>query len=201
MTINHKKGFVSASILASVAILLSLVAIAVSWNNKPEGNKFGAVGAITGMLAENYIPYVLYNQGYNSALDITTTGNTTLASSTATTLKVGQVGTGHTRINSGTCNIHAGVNTISASSSVQVDCQSGTGTQTALSNLPAWAAGDKTFLSFASSTPTTIQGLIINGASASTTAGFITAIISNHTGTTFTWTALASSTLQYLFIR
>jgi len=37
--------------------------------------KFGTATTATGMLAENYVPYVMYNNGYNSAKDIATTGN------------------------------------------------------------------------------------------------------------------------------
>ena len=163
---------------------------------------FGAAGAITGMLAENYDPYVRYNQGYNSELDIKTTGDTTLASTTATTLKVGQVGSAVTRIVRGTCNMQSNANTIAATTTVQIDCQAGAGgTQSALTNVPAWASGDTVFFGLASSTATSFGGLNVIGASASTTAGYITLQLYNQTGGTFTWTRLASTSHQYLFIR
>lgn len=129
------------------------------------------------------------------------TGDTTLASTTATTFKVGQEGTGATRINHGVCNIHAASNTIAATTTTQVDCQSGTGTQTAISDMPAWAAGDATFLSMATTTSTVFEGLSILGVNASTTAGYITLDLYNGTGDTFTWSATASTSWQYLNIR
>lgn len=116
-------------------------------------------------------------------------------------LTVGSSGSSLARINRGVCNIHAGANTIAATSTIQLDCQAGTGVLTALSNIPAWTAGDTVFVQQSTSTPTAISGLNLLGASASTTAGYITVRLANTTGTTYTWTAAASSSWQYLFIR
>lgn len=168
----------------------------------------GLVGAPSGPEIENYVPIIMQDNGYFSRKGIYTTdtlqadGATTLAAlSTTGNLTVGSSGDAVSRINQGTCNIHATNNTITASTTIQVDCQAGTGTQTALTNLPAWSAGDTVFVTQSTSTPTTYEGLSILGANSSTTAGFITLKLFNGTGATFTWTAAASSTLQYLHIR
>ena len=88
MTINHNKGIAGISVVAVLALIASLTSLLVSSksNSIPltpiPGRALGAVGAITGMLAENYIPYVMYNQGYKSELDLTISGNTIMASTT-----------------------------------------------------------------------------------------------------------------------
>ncbi len=130
-----------------------------------------------------------------------TQGLTSTTGTFSGAVTIGSSGTAMSRMNFGECNIHASANTIAATSTVQVDCQSGTGTQTAISDLPAWTAGDAMFLTMATSTNTTVEGLSILGVNASTTAGFITIDLFNGTGTTFTWTANASSSWQYMSIR
>lgn len=138
-----------------------------------------------------------------SAKTITSTGAFTASGAAAlnSTVTVGSSGDSFTRINQGTCNIHAGATTIAATSTVTFDCQAGTGTQTALTNYPAWQSGDTVFVMPATTTPNTIGGLHVNAANSSSTAGFITVDVTNLTGDTFTWTAAASSTWQYLLIR
>lgn len=66
------------NIIATIAVIgLILGGWALSYNKSifSNGATFGASFSGSGMLAENYIPYVLYNGGYNSAKDIQTTGN------------------------------------------------------------------------------------------------------------------------------
>ena len=116
---------------------------------------------------------------------------------TTSALTVGTSGDVADRINHGFCNIQATATTITASSSVTSTCGGGTNGGTALTGI---TAGDVCFLSTATTTPVTNEGLRIVGASASTTSGFITVVINNQTGTTFTWTAAASTSLPYLCI-
>lgn len=85
----------------------------------------------------------------------TVTGDTTLASSTATALKVGQVGTRHTGFLSGSCTIAAAAFT--ASTTNQVTCASATGVTTSY----------KVFVQATSSLPTP---LVIQSATSSTDA-------------------------------
>lgn len=99
-----------------------------------------------------------------------------------------------TKLNGGSCIVWAGSQTIAASSTALVECQSSsTGSLAALAG--ALAAGDRVFVTAPTSTSAIANGLVINGATASSTApGFIDIRVSNLTGQTFTWTAAASTT-------
>lgn len=125
-----------------------------------------------------------------------TTARTTITNpwTFASTTRSGSTGTDIVRMNTGFCNIRASAATIAASSTATVECNGGTTSNVALTGV---TAGDKVFLLPATTTPTTFGGIRILGASASSTAGSITARIYNGTGTTFTWTAAASTSLQY----
>ena len=118
------------------------------------------------------------------------------------TLKIGQNGTALTRVNSGFCNIKTGVATIAASSSIAVDCGGGSFGATALIGI---TVTDRVLLGQPTTTPAiganAGTGLQVLGASASTTAGFITVILFNGTGGIFTWTAAASSSWPYVVAR
>lgn len=98
----------------------------------------------------------------------------------------------------GTCTIFAYSATIVASTTADVECQAGAATLTALTGV---TLGDRVFMTLSTSTPTTSNGLVIESASASTTAGYIHMKISNLTGANFTWTPAASSSVSYLDIR
>lgn len=98
------------------------------------------------------------------------------------------------------CYVLAASQTISASSTATVDCQASSVGAPGVA-LPNVLAGDRVFASLGTTSPTTFQGLSIIGASASSTAGFVTLNVFNGTGATFTWTAAASSSVQYLDIR
>jgi hypothetical protein len=109
------------------------------------------------------------------------------------------------RINSGQCYIQPYATTIAASTTAKVDCQAtaavgsiSTANDAALNGV---STGDYVQVTLATSTAgTTSNGLVISGANASTTAGYIQLNISNLTGTTFTWptSGTASGTAMYL---
>lgn len=219
MTINHKKGSVSALLVAGIALVLAAIAVVVAWrsNSVPNISQGPAhLGAVGGLLAENYMPYVMYNGGYNSAKDLTISGVTTLSGATSltSTLTVGSSGTALNRVNTGICYLRPTASTIAASSTQLVDCQgtaavknpSGTAGSVA-SALPGVTLGDFVQVTLSTTTGlggTTagsfIGGLSLLGASASTTAGYINLIIANLSGTIFTWpvAGAASGTASYL---
>lgn len=112
-------------------------------------------------------------------------------------VQVGSNGTLLTQYNAGTC-VAKDTATIAASTTKQVDCGGGYNGATALSGVSAPA-----IVQFTSTTsmPTTYAGLVVLGASASSTAGFITLNIYNGTGATFTWTNTASSSFAYTVLK
>ena len=106
------------------------------------------------------------------------------------------LGTTLAGIRTGSCTIWAPANTIAATTTQQIVCQSATnGSLT--SGLTGVTADSICDLNHASSTNTTVLGLIVSGVSASSTAGSIVAQLGNHTSATFTWTAAASSSAQW----
>jgi len=120
-----------------------------------------------------------------------------------------QVGSGETTIsnlNAGTCYLRPYATTITASTTANVDCQgtlawnaNSTANTSALTGI---SMGDWVVASLSTTTTgTTVQGLRLGGASASTTAGYIVLRIINQTGTTYTWpttSGLASGTASYI---
>lgn len=114
-------------------------------------------------------------------------------------LLVGSNGTEFAGIKTGSCTIWALNNTIAASTTAQVECQSATN-GTLASGLTGVTTDSVCQLITASSTNTTSNGLAVLGVSASSTAGSIVAQLSNFTGTTFTWTAAASSTPKWNYM-
>lgn len=125
----------------------------------------------------------------------TNTGATTLASTTATTFKVGQTGTQMNRSNRGICYIKAYATTIAASSTVKVDCQATALSSVSISALPGIAVGDFVSVSLSTTTAgTTSNGIVLTGAAASTTNGYIELTLSNLTGATFTWPTSGAAT-------
>lgn len=201
------------SVIAVSGLLLASLACWVVFGQRVLPHSFGAAG---NMLIENYIPYVLYNGGINTAKDLTVSGSTafsgTVANSGAVTntssWTLGSSGTALTRINSGTCYILAYATTIAATSTALVDCQA-TALIYNVNNLRAAALtgvtfGDPTVASLSTTTATTagttFGGLVLEAAMASTTAGYIQLQISNLTGATFTWpvTGAATGTATYI---
>jgi hypothetical protein len=117
-------------------------------------------------------------------------------------------GTSIAQLNAGTCYILPYATTIAATSSAQVDCQGtaaiGTTNTTLASALTGVAFGDKVQVTLSTTTAgSTVNGLVLGGATASTTSGYITLKISNLTGTTYTWpvTGNASGTASFITIR
>lgn len=134
----------------------------------------------------------------------TFTGNLILANASSTNQDVSgyfRVGTNSTRTAGelyGACTIWAPANTIDATSTQQAVCQgSTTGGISALAGVTTDSVCN---VVMASSTNTTLGGLVIGGASASSTAGTIVTRLVNLTGTTFTWTATASSSAQWNYM-
>lgn len=104
-------------------------------------------------------------------------------------------GTTITAVNAGSCSIQSSSQTIAASTTATVDCQAGTaGVDAPLTGI---TAGAGTQVTQGTTTPVVYQGLNVLGASASTTAGYITLKLFNGTGATFTWTPTASSSYTY----
>lgn len=100
-----------------------------------------------------------------------------------------------TALNFGSCTIWTSATTIAATSTQQIVCQANTdGSIGALSNITASSNCD---LIMASSTNTTLGGLVVEGVSASSTAGTLVARLANFTGATFSWTSTASSSSQW----
>lgn len=120
--------------------------------------------------------------------DLTTSGSVT----------VGSNGTALGGIVSGSCTIWAGATTITASSSVTVECQSATngGLSASLSGVTSDSVCS---LLTASSTSATFGSIAVVGVSPTTTGGSLVARILNNTGTTFTWNATASSTPKWKY--
>ncbi len=119
-------------------------------------------------------------------------------SSGANSVTVGTNGTALAGVKTGGCTIWAPAQTITATTSQQVECQSATdGSLT--SGLTGITADSTCHLTMASSTNTTLGTLVVGGASASSTAGSIVARIINFTGTTFTWDATASSSAKWKY--
>lgn len=110
----------------------------------------------------------------------------------------GTSGTALAGIVTGGCTIWAGANTITATSTQQVECQSATN-GTLASGLTGITSDSICHLTMASSTNTTLASIVVGGASASSTNGSIVARIINLTGTTFTWSAAASSTSKWKY--
>lgn len=157
------------------------------------------VGAPGGLLAEQYASWILYNGGYNSALPITTSDTVTAASGVFTSSwTLGSSGTALSRVNQGSCVILAYSNTISASSTVRVDCGS---TGQVGGTLTAITSGDNVFVHSTTTLSSVYGGVRIVSSDASSTAGYVTLNLFNETGTTFTWSGAASTTIKYWVIR
>ena len=128
----------------------------------------------------------------------------TFGDASTDTVKIGSSGTAASRLNFGTCYIKAYAATIEATSTATVDCQ-GTAAVDAsgISALTGVTFGDQVSLTISTTTAgTTVNGLSVSAAAASTTAGYITAQIYNGTGGTFTWpvTGVATGTASYIAI-
>lgn len=149
-------------ILKITAIVALVVVIVVGLTTAFKGSPkieatFGAAG---NLLAENYMPYVMYNGGYNTAKSIKTTGD----------LTIGTSGTALVNMVVGTCNLIGTDASQAASSTVAYDC--------AVTGLTS----SDVFIAMLAST--TARGgsssWEISSSKASTTAGFGTVLLSNN---------------------
>lgn len=162
--------------IAVVALLLGIFASYELWSTAHPSTAFGSLGV---KLAENYDPYIRYNGGYYSLLPINTAG----------TLQVGANGTAIPKLIASTCSLIASTFTVTASTSVAMDCAV---TGVVSSDAPVLGM-------FATSTPSTAgPGWEITRASASSTAGFITFSVTNGTGATAVIPASLASSTQYV---
>lgn len=204
MTLQEHKGIALVALIAVVAGF-----VLGGWWNAPKklpAGEDGLVSAAGNMLAEDYIPYVMYNGGWNSNKDATFGGTVTGAASSWTTASfstsatIGSSGTAVAGLVAGTCTIWSSSATIAASTTQQVECQSATtgGLTTTLSGV---TTDSKCSLSPALTALNSIAGLGLHGYVASSTdAGTITATLGNGSGSQFTWTATASSSWQYICV-
>lgn len=124
-------------------------------------------------------------------------GASTLASTTATTFKIGQSGTATTLALNGTCALLGANLAVAATTTQAFDC-----------TVAAAVAGDRVFVSLATTTPTTNEGWKLHGANASSTSGYITILLTNLTGGTVSPAAGGNaganswaSTTQYWIVR
>ena len=59
-------------VIAWVGLVIAVIAVLVSLSNSPKS--MSNLGAAGGLLAENYIPYIMYNDGYKSENNIELSG-------------------------------------------------------------------------------------------------------------------------------
>jgi hypothetical protein len=183
------------NIIAAVAIIALVVSGWTYFVMPPSliGNgTFGATTA-TGMLAENYIPYVLYNGGYNSAKDI----NTSAYLGSTGTFQVGSNGTTFSNIKAaGTCAMifDTGYTSVfNASSTRAVDC--------AVTGLLSTDTVIVAMLGTTTISSTNSNGWQISQASASSTNGFLTMNVTYWGAGTATIPPSIASTTAYLIVR
>lgn len=161
------------------SVIVSVLLVAMFHLGGTARNVFGTIGAgITNL----------------TGLSITGTPGSFDVSGTST---FGANGTAVNRINFGSCTIYAYATTIAASTTATVDCQAGASALTALTGV---SSGDVVAVTATTSISSTYEGIKIESANASTTNGYITMTLFNGTGTTFTWTGTASSTIKYIVI-
>jgi hypothetical protein len=182
----------------AIAILALIVAIIGVWPSGAGNSEFAMATPGTQLPIEQYVPSVLYNGGIYSALPIQTTSDITGVTITGTSLvgttqTIGSA-TGGTAVSKivapANCTVIANANTIAASSTKDVDC--------AVTGL---RAGDTVNVIATTSMSTTFLGVKILASRASTTNDYATFTLSNETGTTFTWTGAASTSLKAFGIR
>ncbi len=147
--------------------------------------------------------FVTNLNGLELSQGLMVTGSSTLVFN----LKNGATGTNIMQRNQGLCYIYPYATTIAATSTANVDCQatsnaSGGGGAGALAALTGVQANDIVVASLSTTTSGTTwgNGITLAGASASTTAGYITLHLINNTGGTFTWptSGAASGTAYYI---
>lgn len=182
-------------ILLGVVLVVG-VAFGAVWLFGAKNAEAPAQGTLLHVLQEKF-PYGLCiglsdQLCFNSAGAETNTGS----------LKLGTNSDAKTISTSGTCNLWVGGNTtIAATTTVAFDCQAGSLSASALTGVPAWASGDRVFLTQSTTTNSTNEGIRILGGTGSTTAGYIAVKIQNLTGTTYTIASSSMNGIQYLYER
>lgn len=143
-----------------------------------------------------------FRNGLKVAGNLVLSGNDNTGTFTLTV--GGSNGTALSRVNSGTCYIQAYAATIAATSTATVECQGTAFVRTittaftsALTGITSSSAVQAELS--ADTAGTTVGGLVLTAAQASTTSGYITLRIYNATGGTFTWptTGSATGTVSY----
>lgn len=155
------------------------------------------LGAAGGMLAENYIPYVMYNGGYNSAKPIATTDTLNAAAATFTGTLTGVAGVFSGLVQTDAGQLHSYTNSTSTTATSQTLAVSDVNAYDTVILTPNVGTDTVTF--FASSTastwlPTagdTQRTCFVNG---TTTAG-IYIIFAGGTGTTLQVASSSTSVL------
>lgn len=197
----------------ALTLLIAVIGLFTPYLPKAEkiDSSFGSVG---NMLAENYIPYIMYNAGFNTEKGITSSGTFTQSGASifsgaitnSSTFAQGSSGTTINRVNTGTCYLAPTAATVAASTTVAVTCQATKAWNAAgtfgVSALSGVTMNDNVVLTLSSTTAgTTFLGLQVSGASASTTSGYIIVHLTNWTGNTYTWSTtagVASGTASYI---
>lgn len=185
MTSQSKQNLILVGILAVVVAINAVITYQITKPNKIASNPEFA-GAAGNMLAEEYDPYVRYNNGYNSALAITTSDTVTGGDLAATddltvgddfavtgNFTLGTSGTAQTNQIVRTCSPTANTS-IAATSTGYIQCTGLTGI----------TSDDEVFASFATSTlaKTVLSNWVILATNASTTAGAVDILLLNLTG-------------------
>lgn len=193
------------------AVVVALVVLGVQFVvGKVKHSAQVSYGAVGGLLIENYDPYVMSNGGINSALPFQTSSTLTVAgitnSGTSSTtgqanfiggIRVGSNGNVLSEIVDNLCYIFPYAAGIPATTTKIVDCQanSAAGTAGAIAPLVGVQANDFVQVNLSTTTVgSTVGGLVLAGASASTTSGYITLKILNMTGADFVWPTTGNAT-------
>lgn len=160
----------------ALSLILSVIGLFIPAIPKTGSNDVG--GASGNLLAEEYIPYILYNNGFNTAKSIKTTGD----------LTVGSSGNALSLVKTGTCSL--------VSDSSIAATSTGTGTCATTGSL----AGDVVVVSLATTTTKIAAQWVLVGTVATTDS--TTVRLLNLTGTAAVPSAtngLGSSTQYQVF--
>lgn len=153
-----------------VGVIAAVVVIGGLYIVQQTSDSEASLGVVGSQLIEQYVPYVLYNGGINSALPIETSstitgGTITGTALVGTTLQVGSTGSTLTKIITGFMNC-TGSATIGTTTSATYDC-----------SVTGAASGDKVFVTASSSNPSTV--LIANSYASTTVSNSVRVVMFN----------------------
>lgn len=151
---------------------------------------FTTVGVLTSFQDDGT---AIFNGAVTFASTITNTGLVTFTGG----IKLSSSGTQINGINYGTCQL-SGNPVFLGFQTKAMDCGGGTLGTTALTGI---VAGDNVSLVMPTTTPTSMNSIIITAVNASSTAGFLTALVTNASSTAVTLPATATTSLQYRAFR